>query len=84
MYFIISAAVSLIDIVTLFILKISIKNQVHSKNCKKHQKNGSTSRFFYGANERSRTADLFITNEVLCLLSYVSIRVIYSTNIIIS
>ena len=26
-----------------------------------------------GANERSRTADLFITNEVLCLLSYVSI-----------
>ena len=26
----------------------------------------------FGANERSRTADLFITNEVLCLLSYVS------------
>ncbi len=26
-----------------------------------------------GANERSRTADLFITNEVLCLLSYVSV-----------
>lgn len=27
---------------------------------------------YSGANERSRTADLFITNEVLCLLSYVS------------
>lgn len=47
MYFIISAAVSLIDIVTLLILKISIKNQVHSKNCKKHQKNGSTEPFFF-------------------------------------
>lgn len=42
---------------------------------KKNLRNRIISKVFRGANERSRTADLFITNEVLCLLSYVSVSV---------
>ena len=57
----------------LFILKNFVKNEAcanFSKNIKKPHKHACLCG--YGANERSRTADLFITNEVLYQLSYVS------------
>lgn len=40
--------------------------------------------FLFGADEQIRTVDLFLTKEVLCLLSYISIWSCRSTYLIIS
>ena len=39
---------------------------------------------FFGADEQIRTVDLFLTKEVLCLLSYISVLTCRSTCFIIS